>query len=74
MLTIYRVTHRHYFGSRPDQCSDNTVGYYSTLEKAQATVKDFLGEAACNDDFGFEIWTSAHLPHTEYIIDCITVY
>jgi hypothetical protein len=76
MLTIYRVTHRYYYGThRPHECSDNTVNYFDSIEKARQCVKDFLGEEATVDnDFGFDIWVSKHLPHTEYIIDCIRVY
>jgi hypothetical protein len=75
MFTIARLTHRHYYGKRPDECSDNVVGYYSDIEKARTTAKDFLGEdAKVDNDFGFDIWTSPHLPHTEYIIDMIQVW
>lgn len=75
-MLIYKVTHRHYYGScRPHECSDHTVNYFDSIEKARACVKDFLGsDAKCDDDFGFDIWTSNHLPHTEYLIDAIKVY
>lgn len=77
MFTIARVIHRHY-GDRtkkPYDCKDNTVGYYSDIEKARAVVKDFLGEnATVDNDFGFDIWVTPNLPQTEYLIDLITVY
>lgn len=74
-MTIARVTHRHNYGSKPNECSGHIVGYYTTIEKARDVVKDFLGnEATCNNDFGFDIWVTAHLPNTEYIIDLIAVY
>jgi hypothetical protein len=74
-MFIYRVTHRHYYGSRrPHECADHTVGYYSTLEKARACVQDLLDEGVCDDSFGFEVWTSKYLPETEYLIDKIQVY
>jgi hypothetical protein len=75
-MLIYRITHRHYYGSRlPHECSDHTIGYYNTLEKAHKCVQDFLKEGAeCNDDFGFEIWTSKFLPNTEYLVEKILVY
>lgn len=75
-MFVYRVTHRHYYGNyQPHECRDHTVGYYSNIEKARVTVKDFLGEeATCNNDFGFDIWVSPHLPHTEYLIDVIEVW
>lgn len=71
---IYVVHHRHIYGKRPDQVSDHVVGYYSTLEKAHDTIRDFLGDAACDDSWGFEVWTSPHLPHTEYHVSRIEVY
>lgn len=75
-MTIARLTHRHYYGNRrPWECKDNVVGYYTDIEKARATAKNFLGEeATCDNDFGFDIWVTPHLPYTEYIIDLITVY
>ena len=75
-MLVYRVTHRHYYGScRPHECSDHIVNYFTTIEKARDCVKDFLGcDAKCDNDFGFDIWTSNHLPHTEYLIDTIKVY
>ena len=73
-MTIYCVHHRHIYGDRPDQVKDHVVGYYSTIEKARDTVRDFLGDAACDDDWGFEVWTSPHLPHTEYHITAIQVW
>lgn len=77
MFTIARVTHR-YYGDRtkkPHDCKNNTVGYYSDIEKARTVVKDFLGEKATVDnDFGFDIWVAPNLPQTEYLIDLITVY
>jgi hypothetical protein len=77
MMTIAKVTHRRYNtrDKKPWDCSDNTVGYYTDIEKARATVKDFLGEeATCDNDFGFDIWVSPHLPQTEYLIDLIEVW
>lgn len=73
-MTIYCVHHRYKYGKRPDEVRDNVVGYYSTLEKAHATIRDLLGEAACDDDWGFEVWTSPHLPNTEYHVTLIKVY
>lgn len=73
-MLIYRVTHR-YYNTRPHDCSDHTVGYYSTIEKARAVVKDFLGEeATCDNDFGFDCWVAPHLPNTEYLIDAVKVW
>jgi hypothetical protein len=73
-MLIYCVTHRHY-AVRPHQCADHIVGYYSTIEKARAVVKDFLGEeATCDNDFGFDCWVTPHLPNTEYLIDVIKVW
>ena len=77
MMTIARLTHRYYEDctKKPHKCKDNVVGYYTTIEKARATAKDFLGEkATVNNDFGFDIWVSPNLPLTEYIIDLIAVY
>ena len=75
MFTIARLTHRYYYGKRPHECKNNVVGYYSDIEKARATARDFLGEGAkVNNDFGFDVWTSPRLPHTEYIIDLIEVW
>ena len=75
MFTIARLTHRHCYGKRPEQCSDHVVGYYSDIEKARAAVKDFFGEdATLDNDFGFDVWVSEHLPNTEYIIDLIQVW
>ena len=75
MFTIARLTHRYYNGKRPNECSDNVVGYYSDIEKARATAKDFLGkDAKVDNDFGFDIWVSKNLPNTEYIIDLIQVW
>lgn len=77
MMTIARVTHRYYKDStkKPHECHDGVVGYYTDIEKARATVKDFLGEnATVDNDFGFDIWVSPYLPQTEYIIDLINVY
>jgi hypothetical protein len=75
-MFIYRVTHRYYYGTRrPHECSDNIVAHFSSIEKARGCVKDFLGaDAKCDDDFGFDIWTSPRLSHTEYLIDAIQVY
>lgn len=77
MFTIARLTHRRYNdkSKKPWDCSDHVVNYYSDIEKARTAAKDFLGEeATCEDDFGFDIWTSPHLPQTEYIIDLIKVW
>ena len=77
MMTIARVTHRHYNtkDKKPWDCADHTVNYYTDIEKARAAVKDFLGaEATVDNDFGFDIWVSPNLPQTEYIIDLINVY
>ena len=77
MFTIARVTHRYYGDctKKPYDCKDNTVGYYSDIEKARAVVKDFLGEnATVDNDFGFDIWVAPNLQQTEYLIDLITVY
>jgi hypothetical protein len=75
MFTIARLTHRYYYGKRPHECKDNVVGYYSDIEKARTTAKDLLGEDAKVDNgFGFDIWVSSYLPHTEYIIDIIQVW
>ena len=75
-MYIYRVTHRYYYGERrPHECKDYTLNYFTTAEKARTCVKDCLGkDAKCEDDFGFEIWTSDFHPDTEYIIDMIRVY
>lgn len=74
-MFIARLTHRHYYGKRPNECKDNVVGYYSTIEKARASAKDFLGEdATVNNDFGFDIWVTKGQPNTEYIIDLIEVW
>ena len=75
-MIIYRVIHRYYYGERrAHECKDYTVNYFSTVEKARTCVTDLLGEnAKCNDDFGFEVWTSDFHPNTEYIIDAIRVY
>lgn len=74
-MIIYKVTHRYKSGANHQQASDNIVGYYSTIEKARATVKHFLGEGATVDnDFGFDSWTSPNLPNTEYFIDLIKVW
>lgn len=73
-MFIYRVTHR-YYNARPHDCKDHTVGYYSTIEKARATIKDLLGDdAVCDQDFGFDIWSSTHNPNTEYFVDVIQVW
>ena len=73
-MSIYRVIHRHYY-ARPHKCADHIVGYYSTIEKARATVKAFLGEdATCDNAFGFDSWVTPHLPNTEYFIDVIQVW
>lgn len=73
-MLIYRVTHRHY-SARPHDYTDYVVGYYSNIEKARATVKDFLGEdATCDNDFGFDNWVTPHLPNTEYFIDVVKVW
>ena len=76
MMTIARLTHRRYNDrSKPWDYKDNTVGYYTDIEKARATAKDFLGEeATCDNDWGFDIWVSPNLPNTEYIIDLINVW
>jgi hypothetical protein len=77
MMTIARLTHRYYKNrtKKPHECQDHVVGYYTTIEKARATAKDFLGEnATVDNDFGFDIWVSPNLPLTEYIIDLIAVY
>ena len=77
MMTIARVIHRRYKDAtkKPREYYDGVVGYYTNIEKARATVKDFLGENAIVDsDFGFDIWVSPNLPQTEYIIDLINVY
>ena len=77
MMTIARVTHRRYntTDKKPWDCKDSTVGYYTDIEKARATVKDFLGaNATADNDWGFDIWVSPNLPQTEYIIDLINVY
>ena len=75
MFTIARLTHRRYYGKRPNECHDGIVGYYSDIEKARATAKDFLGaDAKVNNGFGFDIWVSPNLPNTEYIIDLIQVW
>ena len=75
-MIIYHVIHRYYFGERrAHECKDHTLNYFSTLEKARTCVKDCLGETAkCEDDFGFEIWTSDIHDNTEYIIEMIRVY
>ena len=74
-MFIAKLTHRYYYGKRPNECKDGIVGYYSNIEKARITVKDFLGEdAIVNNDFGFEIWTSKGQPNTEYIIDLVKVW
>ena len=74
-MTIYRVTHRYKNGSKPWQVSDHTVGYYSTIEKARDTVKNFLGEnATLDNDFGFDSLASPNHSHTEYLIDLIKVW
>ena len=76
MFTIARLTHRRYGDrSKPWDCKDSTVGYYTDIEKARAAAKDFLGEEAkCDNDWGFDIWVSPNLPNTEYIIDLINVW
>lgn len=75
MFTIARLTHRHYSDKSSHKYQDGVVGYYSDIEKARTTAKDFLGEeATCDNDFGFDIWVSPHLPQTEYIIDIIQVW
>ena len=77
MMTIARVIHRRYkdAAKKPHEYYDGVVGYYTDIEKARATVKDFLGEnATVDNDFGFDIWVSPYLPQTEYIIDLINVY
>lgn len=75
MFTIARLTHRYYHGKRPHECADNVIGYYSDIEKARAAAKDHLGEEAKVDNtFGFDIWVSPHLPHTELIIDLLEVW
>lgn len=75
-MFVYKVTHRHYYGARrPHECADHTVNYFDSIEKARTCVKDFLGsDAKCDDEFGFDVWTSDHLPLTEYLIDKIQVY
>ena len=74
-FTIARLTHRYYYGKRPNECKDNVVGYYSDIEKARATAKDFLGgDAKVHNGFGFDIWASPNQPNTEYIIDLIQVW
>jgi hypothetical protein len=75
MFTIARLTHRYYSDKSSHEYQDGVVGYYSDIEKARATAKDFLGEdAKVDNDFGFDIWVSPHLPQTEYIIDLIQVW
>lgn len=73
-MYIYRITHR-YYNIRPHDYADHTVGYYSTIEKARATIKNFLGEeATCDNDFGFDVWVSPYYKNTEYFIDVIKVW
>ena len=77
MMTIARLTHRHYNdkNKKPLDYKTHTVGYYTDIEKARAAIKDFLGEEAeCDNDWGFDIWVSPNLPNTEYIIDLINVW
>ena len=77
MMTIAKVTRRHYNTEDKEawDYSDHTVGYYTDIEKARTTVKDFLGASATVDnDWGFDIWVSPNFPKTEYIIDLINVY
>ena len=72
-MLVYCVTHRYYV-TRPYDCKDHILGYYSTIEKARATVKDLLGDdAVCDQNFGFDVWSSAHNPNVEYLIDTIRV-
>ena len=74
-MIIYKLTHRYKYGKRPNECKDHTVGYYTTIEKARAVVKDFLGEdATVDNDFGFDSWTSPRNPNTEYLIDLVKVW
>lgn len=73
-MYIYRITHR-YYNIRPHDCKDGTIGYYSTIEKARAAVKELLGDCAtCDDSFGFDVWVSPYSKNTEYLIDKIEVW
>ena len=75
MTTIYRVTYRNYYGVKPNECHDHTVGYYSTLAKAEDTVRELLGEGAMlsEDFYYFTVWSTRRDKHTEYLIDKIEV-
>lgn len=74
MLTIARVTHRRYYGDRPDECVDHIEGYYTDIDKARAEVKSILGKTATvNNDFGFDVWVRPEFPKVEYLIDIIEV-
>lgn len=73
-MLIARLTYRYYFGTRPDQCRDRIEGYYTTIDKARAVVRELLGTNATDDTtFGFDVWTSSAHPHVEYLIDLVEV-
>ena len=77
MMTIARVTYRHYNdrSKKPHEYYEGILGYYTTIEKARITVQDFLGKnATVDNDFGFDTWVSPDLPNTEYFIDLINVW
>lgn len=74
-MTIYKITHRYYYGEKPHECNDHTEAYVATLDFAHEFVKTILGEdAKCDDNWGlFESWTAPHLPRIEYLIDPVRV-